>query len=90
MGNDLSRPAFNRIARELNPSQQRVIEAWLLSSISGKADKQIAAELRMTERYFNTNKSRGMRKLGIPNNAALVLFGIKTGIIPLYLFSGIA
>ena len=48
---------------------------------SGLTTKQIAAELKMTESTTETYRTRLIKKLGVPNSAALLAYAYRNGLL---------
>ena len=60
---------------ELTPRETDVLRLVAL----GHSNKEIAAALSISVKTVETHKANGMGKLGLPNRAALVRFGMEVG-----------
>ncbi len=67
-------------ARELDQLTSRQLEVLRLIAV-GKRMKDIAAELKISVRTVEDHKSQLMQTLGLSNNAELVRFALKCGLI---------
>jgi len=57
-------------------------ESTILSRIGrGGSNREIAAELGLSQRTVDTHRTRLMRKLGVHNTAGLVRFAVREGLI---------
>ena len=72
------RRAFEQTSHaELSPREQEVVR--LIAH--GKPNKQIAAELGISERTAETHRAAVMRKLGGTSTADVVRYAIRNGMI---------
>lgn len=67
---------------EVPPVSLSFQENELLRIISsGATTKEMAVQLRMTEATTETYRTRLIRKIGVPNTAALIAFAFRNGIL---------
>jgi two-component system invasion response regulator UvrY len=72
---DAADPAHS--SQVLNPTEQTILR----EVAAGRTSRSIAQVLRLSPRSVETYRSRIMRKLGVPNAAALAEYAVKSGLV---------
>lgn len=78
-----------RLVNELEPNSERPLHDTLsdrkfhvlLLIASGKTSKEISKELYLSEKTISTYKTRIMQKMNMKNNAELINYAIKNGLV---------
>lgn len=89
-GKHISRALAEKLVLELDPFEEKPLHERLSDRefqvlrmlASGQSIAEIADQLTLSANTISTHKHRLMRKLGVDNNAELIQYAMKAGIMP--------